>query len=222
MKQGMLSSIATGILTVCAIVVTGVLVHREFFAASPTSSPATKHISTWREIAAEGQSVGSDSAPVVITEFSDFQCVWCQRLAGRIDSVVASQPTRIRVVFRHYPSEAHASARAAALASECAGYQQRFWPYYELLFSVQDSIGKIPWTVLAARSGVRDTVGFSRCFRDSVVLGHIKRDVDVGNTLGVAGTPGLLVNGEFMVGTPSRERLQDLVDKALKDAAHHK
>ena len=82
---------------------------------------------------------GDPDAPVVIVEYSDFQCPFCRRwytdvlpeLEGRIGAEVA-------LAFAHFPlSQIHANAEAAHVAAECAGEQGKFWEMHDLLFDRQ-------------------------------------------------------------------------------------
>ena len=82
---------------------------------------------------------GSPDAPVVIVEYSDFQCPFCRRwftdvlpeLEGRIGDELA-------LAFAHFPlSQIHPNAEAAHAAAECAGEQGKFWEMHDLLFERQ-------------------------------------------------------------------------------------
>lgn len=82
---------------------------------------------------------GDPDAPVVIVEYSDFQCPFCRRwytdvlpeLEGRIGGEIA-------LAFAHFPlSQIHPNAEAAHVAAECAGEQGKFWEMHDLLFDRQ-------------------------------------------------------------------------------------
>lgn len=89
---------------------------------------------------------GSPDAPVVILEYSDFQCPFCQRwftdvlpeLEGRIGDELA-------LAFAHFPlSQIHPNAEAAHAAAECAGEQGKFWEMHDLLFERQWEWERLP------------------------------------------------------------------------------
>ena len=89
---------------------------------------------------------GSPDAPVVILEYSDFQCPFCQRwftdvlpeLEGRIGGELA-------LAFAHFPlSQIHPNAEAAHAAAECAGEQGKFWEMHDLLFERQWEWERLP------------------------------------------------------------------------------
>jgi protein-disulfide isomerase len=218
-----LGNIAAALLTLCAVVTTALLVRRELFPSPPTTAPAVRTVDDWEEYAAVGQRYGSDSAPVTLVEFSDFQCPFCRSLATSVSAVLAKNATSVRHVFRHYPlTGVHSHAFAAAIAAECAGKQGRFRQYHDALFAQQDSIGKRGWGMFALDAGVSDTLAFSTCVRDSTTKQIVERDIAAGAKLGLTGTPGLLVNERFISGTLSEPGLQALVDETLKKAPHGK
>lgn len=165
-----------------------------------------------------GHRMGREDAPVKLIEFSDFQCPFCRLLVQRIDSVQKLYPDKVLVIYRHDPiSEIHPYAHAAALAAECANQQGHFAEYYHVLFTKQDSIGRLDWVQFARQAQVPDTDAFGRCVRDSIFVSRVQADVAAATKLGVQGTPGMLVNDEFVEGTPSQQRLNELVKQALKD-----
>ena len=78
---------------------------------------------------------GDPKAPLTIVEFADFECPSCRRAFA---SIVHDLGTKVPVhfVFHHFPlTNVHEHAMDAAIASEAAGKQGKFWPMYEKLFA---------------------------------------------------------------------------------------
>lgn len=211
MKSGF-SEAATGLLVVCAIVVSAAVVRREFFpapavAAQPDTEP--RPVDNWAEIAATGQRMGPVGAPVQIVEFSDFQCPFCATFSTTLRKVRAKYPDRVAVLYRHAPLDAiHPHARRAALAAECAGEQGRFEPYHDRLFAQQDSIGVKPWARFAAEAGVPDTAAFSQCVREERRMPNVARDADLARRTGIDVTPSIVIDGTLVPGTLSEAELE--------------
>ena len=83
---------------------------------------------------------GAAKAPVTLEEFGDFQCPPCGKLAGPTKQLEESYGSQLRLIFRQFPLVAwHAHAQEAALASEAAGFQGRFWEMHDLLYTNQNS-----------------------------------------------------------------------------------
>ena len=78
---------------------------------------------------------GPEGAPIELVEFADFQCPFCFRAHPTVERVLTTYGDRIHFVYRHYPLSNHPNARPAAEASECAAEQDKFWPYYQALFT---------------------------------------------------------------------------------------
>src|SRR5262249_59431361 len=80
-------------------------------------------------------SQGPSNAPIVMIEFSDFQCPFCQRAEPTVEQVRKTYGDKIRLVYRHFPLPNHPNARPAAEAAACAEQQGKFWQYHKELFA---------------------------------------------------------------------------------------
>lgn len=214
-----LPNLAVGVLAICAVLVTGLVVRREFFAA--VSPPAQQLSATaypnWRTFASAGHRRGRADATVVVTTFSDFQCPYCRVLAGRLDTLRAEFGEDVAVVHRHLPLRTHPFALDAAKASECAGEQDRFWEFHDALFARQESIGTLEWTAYAAAAGIPDVVGFSRCLAERSEFPGLHRDTVAARQLALDGTPASLVNDQMIQGALPLNVFRDAVRKALRN-----
>src|SRR5207237_6494517 len=81
--------------------------------------------------------LGNPDAPVTLEEFGDFQCPPCGILSGPINQLEQDYRPRLRVLFRPFPLTMHRHPREAALASEAAGRQGRFWQMHDVLYREQ-------------------------------------------------------------------------------------
>ncbi|HEU0076799.1 MAG TPA: DsbA family protein [Longimicrobiaceae bacterium] len=211
-----LANVLTVVLTLCAVLVTGLVVRREFFAPQPPDPGAERAVKGWEPLATGGSVLGAADAPVRIITFSDFQCPFCARVNAGIDRVRANDPRRVAVVYRHFPLEAiHPHAFAAANAAECAGAQGRFEEYHDALFAAQDSIGKRSWDRFAQEAGVPDMAEFGRCVAEDRFRARIVADQKAGEKLGVNGTPAFIFEGRMITGADAPDRLDAWVKEAL-------
>jgi predicted DsbA family dithiol-disulfide isomerase len=216
-KRDWLLNVAVVVLTVCAVVVTGLLVRREFFPPAP-KMPPPQRVAEWREFAREGHRTGPDDAKVTIVLFSDFQCPYCAVLAQSLHTVRERHPREVAVVYRHFPLATHPHAIAAARASECAAAQGRFEAFEDALFAARDSIGATPWSWFATRAAVRDTAAFRTCSESSAPVAALARDTVAGRRLEVASTPTFLVNEVRLVGAVPLDTLEAYVTRAIRQA----
>lgn len=211
-RNQLTSTLVTGVLVTCAVLITAAVVKREFLpsaAAAPGPDLRPRKLQNAAALAQKGQVMGRPDAPVKIVEFSDFQCPFCARAQEVIENVRRRHPDRVAVVFRHFPLDAiHPHARTAAMASECAAEQGRFHAYHDALFARQDSIGTRAWEAFAADAGLRDLPAFRQCVDSRRHAAAVERDARVAAELGLEVTPSLIVNGELRPGLPTEEDLE--------------
>src|SRR3954467_2647322 len=82
--------------------------------------------------------LGSEHAPLTLVEYGDFECPNCRQAAPAVKALVQRFAGRVRLVWRQFPlEEVHPHALHAALASEAAAGQGKFWPMHEPLFAAQ-------------------------------------------------------------------------------------
>lgn len=211
MSSGRLGNLLTGVLTICAILVTAAVVKKEFF---PTSRkpPTARHLDDAAPAFLAGNSMGSPDAPVTFLVFSDFQCPFCVLLQQNIKSVLKRHPTAVRVVYRHMPIEnLHPFAFDAAIASECAGEQGRFAEYHDALFETQDSIPKERWDWFAVEAGVPSATDFAECVSSRRTEPRVRADMDQAERFRLTGTPSVIVGDTLLPGTPSTRVLDSIV-----------
>lgn len=215
MKRISLIDLAVVVLTACAVVVTGLVVRREF-ARGDAGPPRPRAVAEWRTFARDGHMMGPASAPVKVVVFSDFQCPYCAMLAQRLRTLRTEYPAQVVVLYRHFPLATHPYAIAAARASECAAAQGRFEAFHDALFAAQDSIGVVPFGRFAAMAGVRDTAAFRECTMRTGPVPALAHDTVAGRRLDVRGTPTLLINQTLLRGAQPLDTLEAYVERALR------
>jgi protein-disulfide isomerase len=219
-RKDLIGNVLTGVLVVCALVMTAVVVRREFFQpAAPAASALAEVRETdrWDELtASEGHWDGPADAPVRIVEFSDFQCRFCASVQPTLDAVREKYGDRVSVAYRHFPLDAiHPHARGAGLAVECAGEQGRFKAYHDALFARQDSIGTTGWDAFARAAAVPDLAAFDACLAEGRWNDRVAAHLGLGEAVGVRATPTLVVNGRILAGAVPLADLERVIDGAL-------
>ena len=167
---------------------------------------------------------GSDSAPVTIIEYYDAQCPNCSAWEASVAPRVAQEyiaTGKVRMEVRAFPILGAESTRAA-LATECAGEQGRFWEYRATLFQNQrgENRGAFSDTKLqgfATGLGL-DGAAFGACLADGRYQSRIADDLAAGQAAGVTGTPAFLINGRLLVGAYPYADIAAAIDQALAAA----
>jgi protein-disulfide isomerase len=143
------------------------------------------------------------SAPVVVIEYSDFQCPYCGRFARESWPALRRNyvtTKKVRWIYRYLPLAIHANARAAAEFAACAAQQGRFWELHDTLFARQDVLNKgIPDDVLSA-SGL-DAAEARRCAAGANAARAVSDDLDHARALRLTATPSFLIGLSAADGT---------------------
>ncbi len=178
----------------------------------PTANPAAATSTA----ADDDPTWGPEDASVVIVEFSDFQCPFCQRFATQtLSQIREAYGDRVRYVFRDYPlTQIHPAAQKAAEAGQCAEEQGHFWEYHDLLFANQSALDVADLKAYAEQVGA-DPEEFNDCLDSDKYQQEVIRDLQDGRTAGVTGTPGFIVNGLLISGAQPYEQFQQVLDQLL-------
>ncbi len=165
---------------------------------------------------------GDPKAPITIVEFSDFSCPFCLKAEASISAVMAQYPGQVKLSYRDFPlRELHPNAERAAEAARCAGEQDKFWEYHDLLFANQkrqDPEGLMD----DARALKLDEPKFAACLSSNRYKQQIDQDVQMGSRAGIEATPGFYINDTFVNGAQPPEVYERVVDQklaALKERA---
>ena len=89
-------------------------------------------------------SIGTPGAPVVLVEFSDFECPYCREQAKMLhDNLLTAYPKEVRLYYLDFPLETlHPWAKSAAMMGRCIFHQNAsaFWDYHDWIFQHQEEI----------------------------------------------------------------------------------
>ncbi len=167
-----------------------------------------------------GPSKGSADAPVTIVEFSDFQCSYCRKFwretLPRLDDKYL-QTGKARFVYRHLAILGPPSVQAA-VASECANDQGKFWPYHDRLFGTAGPLGFSADRLKRTAEELRlDTGRFTTCLDGGQHRQKVERETLVGRALGITGTPGFLIKGGLLIGAQPYEVFERIIEPILRD-----
>ena len=180
---------------------------------------------------ADGLSVGEANAPVTIDVFEDFQCPACQFFTESIEPLVIQNLVasgQARYVFHNYPfldgngAGSSGESDQAANASMCANEQDKFWEMHSILYANlggenQGAFSDRRLQAMAESIGL-DMSEFNSCFSANEYEAEIQADFDLGQEMGVSGTPTVFVNGT-QVGAPGRIASYDEIAAAVNAIA---
>jgi protein-disulfide isomerase len=143
--------------------------------------------------------LGPADAPVVIVEFSDFQCGYCGKFYDEtLPFILEKYPDEVKFVYRDFPIFGEDSLRGA-MAAECAEDQGKFWEMHNRLFAIHDTpeqevLDEETLIGFADELGL-DTTEFSECLSSERYLEEVLTDGTAAQAYGLRGTPGFIING---------------------------
>src|SRR4051794_21106499 len=142
---------------------------------------------------------GDATAPVILEEFGDFECIPCFILWPALKNLEKDYSGRLAVVFRNNPMPQHTRALDGARAAEAAGLQGKFWEMHDLLY-----LERAKWTrgadpareleAFASRLQL-DVAKFTRDVAGEEVARRLQADHERAAALGLDRTPVVYVNG---------------------------
>jgi protein-disulfide isomerase len=161
--------------------------------------------------------MGADHPVLEIIEFADYQCFQCRKMHYYLRQLVARYPNKIRLIHRHYPMDDkvnpvvqepfHVGSGAMAMLAIQAGLKGKFWEMNDVLYELGGKGESIDVAAAASRVGLNASeIGAG--IRNTTVLAKLRKDIQAGLQLGIAGTPAYLVNGTLSLGTIPPESLK--------------
>jgi protein-disulfide isomerase len=171
---------------------------------------------------------GNPAAKVWVEEYSDYQCPFCGLFATTAEIRLREnyiKTGKILFIFRNFPivdsyisngTESH----LAALATLCAGDQDMFWEFHDILY--QNQLGENQGNFNSARLQSfaaqlqLNMVQFNQCMNDQDHMDVINADIQRARAVGLNGTPSFLVNGvQISITSDTFQELFDAIERAL-------
>ena len=164
---------------------------------------------------ADDPALGSVTAKVAIVEYGDFGCPSCRawHQASILNQILEKYGDKVRFVWRDFPVIT-AQPPKAAEAAQCAYDQHKFWAHHDLLYDRAPALSVNNLKAYAAELGL-DAARFDNCLDSGQHEAMVTRDEQDAFQRGFLGTPSFLVNEQPLVGPPTMETLQNLIDQLL-------
>ena len=220
--------IAIGAIVIGAVVIAGILINASL--PKPVGSIAT--VEPRPRFMANDNAMGNPNAPIRLEEFSDYQCPYCDRFYKETetqleDAYVATG--KVYFVYRSFGAFIGSESKAAAEAAYCAGDQNKYWEYHDILFANQtgENVGDFSNSRLQAFAETLglDMNAFNSCFNSNKYSDRVDQDSVDGTAAGVQATPSFVmsytVNGQqqqkLIEGAQAFSQFQQTIDAALTE-----
>ncbi|MFN0096430.1 MAG: DsbA family protein [Dehalococcoidia bacterium] len=180
---------------------------------------------------AKGNKVGSDDAPIKLTQFEDFQCPFCLQYTAEQEPLIIEEYVKtgkVQIIYENLAALGIESTRAAR-GGECAAEQDKFWQFHNRLFVEQAKAGQRTNErlnvgrfsdenlVKFAKEAGADEKTFEICLEGDGSLRNVQEDNRIASQFGIRATPGFLINNvPFGSGAPSSaEAWRKILDDAI-------
>ena len=146
----------------------------------------------------------SCDSPVVIVEYTDYQCTFCNRFhTGAYPEIRKNfiDTGKVRFIKRDLAQDFHPNALKAAQAARCAGDQGKYREMHDLLSANPNSLGSEAYAKYAREIGL-DAGTIKACIESDKHLAEIRGSGQGAATIGITGTPSFVVGtvkGEILV-----------------------
>jgi len=153
--------------------------------------------------------IGAESPELTIIEFSDYLCFQCKKMHYYLRRIVAQNPTKIRLVHRHFPMDHevnfivkdpfHIGSAKMALAAIYSVSKGKFWEMNDLLFELAGNEKEMNLTKLASRTSL-DSKGLVHAIYSQKIRRKLKIDIWTALKFRMVGTPSYLIDGKVYQG----------------------
>jgi len=146
-----------------------------------------------------GLVAGNPDGDVTIVEFSDYNCPYCKRAFDSIKQVLGAD-SKVRVVLKEFPIFGEQSENIARVAI-AAKYQGRYFDMHSALLKSPGRNNQKSALMIAEKLGL-DMDKLRKDMNTDEVRKVISETRQLGNKLGIRGTPFFLVGDKVIPGAP--------------------
>ena len=158
---------------------------------------------------------GNPDASVTLVEYGDYQCPHCGHAYPIIKKLQRHFGENLRFVFRNFPLESiHPFAFPAAVATEAAAKQNKFWEMHDAIFENQNNLDAHLFQELAEELDIEISQFKEDCNKQEVIL-KVENDFESGVHSGVNGTPSFFLNGSKYNGANEFDELHEAINSLL-------
>jgi len=172
-------------------------------------------------VSAADKKLGDQQAPVVLTEYADFQCPSCKAADPILKQLLSEYQGKVVLIYRNFPLiQIHSTALLAATAAEAANLQGKFWEMHDALYQNQaiwaDKSNADEIFASFAQSLGLNIEKFKSDMHSAEIQGKIKSDYDEAIRLNLDHTPTFAINGKIVANPSDYQGYKDLVEEALQ------
>lgn len=141
---------------------------------------------------------GTKGAPIVLVEYSDFECPFCTRGYDTVNKFMKKYDGKVQFIYKHLPLSFHKQAMVASRYFEAIRLQSesKAFKFHDAIFAKQSKLkaGENFLKVEAKKLGV-NMGRLAKDIKSKKVTERIEADMKEAAKFGIQGTPGFVLNG---------------------------
>ncbi len=202
-------------------------------AAAPQPNPQPAQQTTEIKGLLQGAAAvqGKQDAPIVIIEYSDYQCPFCRKWFNDSKAQLDKEyieTGKVLFVYKDFPLNFHPMAPVYSEAARCAGDQQKYWEMHDKIFTEQAKFGQGTISNLTKEDVKKwgqdlglNSSQFNTCLDTGKYTSAVQANFNEGSSIGVTGTPSFVIGkadgtGQLIVGAQPYSVLKSAIDGLLK------
>ncbi|MDK8738588.1 thioredoxin domain-containing protein [Corynebacterium pseudodiphtheriticum] len=173
--------------------------------------------------------MGALDAPVVLSEFSDFECPFCTRFAVETAPKLKEKfvdTGLLRIEWNDLPVNGP-HAETGAQAGRAAGNQGKFYEFHDVLYNntYENQTGGHPgydvadYVRFAKEAGIEDLEKFRTEIENEQYRDVVRQALHYASSIGMRGTPAFILGDRFISGAQPYEVFEDEVYRQLAKVA---
>jgi protein-disulfide isomerase len=197
------------------------------YASSKKPETVTQVDTTLPPVKSEGYVLGSETAPVEVIEFGDFECTVCATFATLTEPDMRKRLVNtgiVRMRYIDYPLPMHPNTWNASRAAACADEQGKFWDMHDALFQNQDRWSRAGGNTnpdkffkeLAKQIPIPNSDQFNTCVDSRKYQAKIQAHEKLGEQQKAGGTPTFVIGKQMYLKPLPYDEFKALVDSELK------
>ena len=161
---------------------------------------------------------GNLNAALELVEYGDYECPHCGRAYPIIKNIQQNLGSEMKFVFRSFPlTKIHPHAFSAAVATEAAGLQNKFWEMHDIVFENQKTLDAESIFLFAETIGL-DVDQFKNDINKKELAEKVEQDLESGFRSAVNKTPTFFINGKRYEGDWEENTLLQYLKGQLMEA----
>lgn len=180
---------------------------------------ARNALETYRPVLEQDPSTpvfGNPDGDITIVEFFDYRCGYCKRVFSEVKSLLADDGN-IRLVLKEFPilgPDSQLAATAALAVWNIA--PEKYWDFHAQVMTSRGQITQAKLDIYAEELGL-NAADLQTAMKDPGVTNSLQRNLELGQALGISGTPAFVIGDQIVPGAIDKAQFQELVAAVRAD-----